>query len=84
MNNNYTGHTTTSLSIRLSLHLSDHRSIRTQLSTHGDLQTPVRKMLMQNTTIILIHMQKTTIKYNESIINKERRQFLVISIMNTA
>lgn len=49
----YIGHTTTSLSRRFMCHLSDQCAIKNHLST-DNLQEPLRKIMVKNTTILYI------------------------------
>ena len=51
-NNIYVGLTSTTLSRRLTMHLSDTSSIAQHLKKHSCLTTEIRKILTDNTTIL--------------------------------
>ena len=78
-NNSYIGHTTTSLSRRLTCHLSGQQSaILSHLRGHGPLDLPLRKVLVDNTCILyrnsdvkrLMIMEALLIKTKSSTLNR--------------
>ena len=52
VDNKYIGHTRTTLSRRLTLHLNDSSAIYQHLKTHKELPGPLRENLVNNTKII--------------------------------
>ena len=57
-NNAYVGLNTTTLSRRLTMHLNDSSSIALHLKTHSIPKSKFRKILVENTTIIIKHHTK--------------------------
>ena len=65
--NTYIGVTTTTLSRRLTMHLTDNSSIAQHLKTHSCPKTKFRKILNDNTTNIEIQTCKQRLKILEAL-----------------
>lgn len=66
-NNIYFGHTTTTLSRRLSFHLNDMSNISKHLKQHTCPHSQFRKILVENTFIFVHENNKHKLKILEAI-----------------
>ena len=72
-NNIYVGHTTTTLSRQLTIHLNDSRSIALHLKTHSILKSKFWKILVENTTIIAHEINKLQLQILEDLHIKTKK-----------
>lgn len=78
--NEFIGHTTSSLSRHLTIHVSNFSVIRKHLKMQIQLPLPIRKILIDNTEIMKRSSYKKCLKILETLIIKKKQTFLQWSL----